>query len=81
MAPDIDKVEAIFRQHWQIPSDLSRNKLHALAFRTQVMVGQKYSHDNLKYQISLIQTEMLAQKLDDLACDQIASELLRDTNA
>ena len=27
MALDIDKVEAILRQHWQIPSELSRAKL------------------------------------------------------
>ena len=33
MALDIDKVEAILRQHWQIPSDLSRAKLQEHAGR------------------------------------------------
>ena len=77
MTVDADKVETILRQHWQIPSDLSSVVFHDLAFRIQVMVGQKYSHDNLKYQLGLMQTKDLQQNLDDRACDQIASALLR----
>jgi len=77
MALDIDKVEAILRQHWQIPSDLSRVKLQEQAGRIHVLVRQKYSHDNLKYQLGLIQTTKLKQDLNDQACDQIAAELLK----
>ena len=54
MALDIDKVEAVLRQHWQIPSDLSRGKLQEYAGRIYVLIRQKYSHDNLKYQLGLI---------------------------
>ena len=77
MTLDIGKVEAILRQHWQIPSDLSRGKLQEYAGRIQVLIGQKYSHDNLKYQLGLIQTTKLHQDLNDQACDQIAADLLR----
>ena len=77
MALDVDKVEAILRQHWQIPSDLSRGKLQEYAGRIQVLIGQKYSHDNLKYQLGLIQTTKLHQDLDDQACDHIAADLLK----
>ncbi|MFY9639441.1 MAG: hypothetical protein WCD20_02295 [Rhodomicrobium sp.] len=79
MTVDTDKVEAILRQHWQIPSDLSSAVFHDLAFRVQVMVGQKYSHDNLKYQLSIMQTRYLKQNFDDLACDNIASSLIGKT--
>jgi hypothetical protein len=78
MTLDIDKVEAILRQHWQIPSELSRTKLQEHAGRIHVLVRQKYSHDNLKYQLGLIQTTKLRQELNEQACDQIATELLRD---
>ncbi len=54
MTLDIDKVEAILRQHWHIPADLSRAKLQEQAGRIHVLVRQKYSHDNLKYQLGLI---------------------------
>ncbi|MGO9172773.1 MAG: hypothetical protein ACLP7P_12515 [Rhodomicrobium sp.] len=81
MIVDADKVESILRQNWQIPGDLSPAVFHNLAFRIQVMVGQKYSHDNLKYQLSLIQTKDLQQNFDDPACDQIASALLRNSRA
>ena len=77
MALDIDKVEAILRQHWQIPSDFNRVKLQEQAGRIHVLVRQKYSHDNLKYQLGLIQTTKLKQDLNDQACDQIAAELLK----
>jgi len=77
MALDIDKVEAILRQHWQIPSELSRAKLQEHAGRIHVLVRQKYSHDNLKYQLGLIQTTKLHQDLDDSACDKIAADLLK----
>jgi hypothetical protein len=76
MTVDADNVEAILRQHWHIPKDLSAATLHYLAFRIQVMVGQKYSHDNLKYQLSLMQTKDLKQDPDGPACDQIASLLI-----
>jgi hypothetical protein len=78
MALDIDKIEAILRQYWQIPSEYSRTKLQEHAGRIQVLVRQKYSHDNLKYQLGLIQTTKLSQELNDQACDQIAADLLRD---
>jgi hypothetical protein len=52
-----------------------------MAFRIQVMVGQKYSHDNLKYQLHLIQTKDLRQEIDYPSCDQIASALLGNTRA
>ena len=76
MTLDVDKVEAILRRHWQIPSNLSPGELHDHAFRITVMIAQKYSRDNLKYQLSLIQTKDLQQNFDEAACDQIASELL-----
>ncbi len=77
MALDIDKIEAVLRQHWQIPSDLSRAKLQEYAGRIHVLVRQKYSHDNLKYQLGLIQKNKLHQDTDDQACEQIAAELLK----
>ena len=77
MTLDIDKVEAILRKHWQIPNDLSPAKLQEHAGRIHVLVRQKYSHDNLKYQLGLIQTTKLHQDLDDQACNQIAAELLK----
>ncbi len=80
MPLDIDKVEAILRQHWQIPSELSRTKLLEQAGRIHVLVRQKYSHDNLKYQLGLIQTTKLRQELDDLACEKIAAELLKNAD-
>lgn len=81
MAADTDKVEAILRQHWQIPSDLRPGVLQDLAFRLNVLVGQKYSHDNLKYQLSIMQTKDLRQVYDDAACAKIASELLGTTRS
>jgi hypothetical protein len=80
MTLDIDKVEAILREHWHIPGTLSRTKLQEQAGRIQVLVRQKYSHENLKYQLGLIQTTKLRQDLDDQACDKIAAELLKDAN-
>ncbi len=80
MPLDIDKVEAILRQHWKIPSELSRSKLQEQAGRIHVLVRQKYSHDNLKYQLGLIQTIKLRQDLDDSACDKIAAELLKQAS-
>ncbi len=77
MSLDIDKVEAILRQHWQIPADLSRAKLQEQAGRINVLIGQKYSHDNLKYQLGLIQKTKLRQDLDDKACEKIATDLLK----
>ena len=77
MTLDIDKVEAILRKHWQIPSELSCAKLQEHAGRIHVLVRQKYSHENLKYQLGLIQTTKLHQDLDDQACNQIAAELLK----
>ncbi len=77
MALDIDKVEAVLRQHWEIPSDLSRGKLQEYAGRIHVLIRQKYSHDNLKYQLGLIQTNKLHQDLNDQACNQIATDLLK----
>jgi hypothetical protein len=76
MTLSVDQVEALFRKHWQIPSDLSPSELHEHAFRISVMLGQKYSRDNLKYQLSLIQTRNLGQKFDETTCDSIASDLL-----
>jgi hypothetical protein len=81
MAVETDKVEAILRQHWKIPADLSSAVLHDMAFRIQVMVGQKYSHDNLKYQLHLMQTKGLRQQPDDPSCDQIAAALLGNSRA
>ena len=81
MAVETDKVEAVLRQHWKIPADLSSAVFHDMAFRIQVMVGQKYSHDNLKYQLHLIQTKDLRQEIDDPSCDQIASALLGNSRA
>ena len=80
MTLDVDKVEAILHKHWKIPSKLSRSKLHDHAFRITVMIAQKYSRDNLKYQLSLIQTKDLQQNFDEAACDQIASELLANAH-
>ena len=77
MAIDIDKIEDILREHWHIPNNLSRAKLQEHAGRIQVLVRQKYSHDNLKYQLGLIQTTKLHQDLDDQACNQIAADLLK----
>lgn len=81
MALDIETIEAILHQHWEMPSDLNPNELHDQAFKIQVLVGQKYSHDNLKYQLCLIQAKTLQQDVDQQACDQIASDLLRVANA
>jgi len=81
MAVETDKVEAVLRQHWKIPADLSSAVLHDMAFRIQVMVGQKYSHDNLKYQLHLMQTKGLRQQPDDPSCDQIAAALLGNSRA
>ena len=81
MIPDLKKVEAILRQHWKIPSNLDPQKLNDRAFNIQIMVGQKYSHQNLKYQLSLIQAKELRQDVDDEACNQIASDLLKIANA
>jgi len=81
MTLDIKTVEAILRRHWDLPSDLDPKELHDHAFKIQVMVGQKYSHENLKYQLSLMQTKELQQNFDNQACDQIASDLLRVDNA
>jgi hypothetical protein len=50
MPPDIDKIEAVLRQHWAIPSDLNSAKLREHAGRIQVLIRQKYSYENLKYQ-------------------------------
>ena len=73
----IEMIETILRQHWEIPSGLSQNDLHDQAFKIQVLIGQKYSHDNLKYQLQLMQTNKLRQTYNDQACDQIALELLK----
>jgi hypothetical protein len=81
MTLDIKTIEAILRQHWELPGDLDLEKLHNNAFKIQVMVGQKYAHQNLKYQLGLIQTKEMQQNLDDQACDRIASDLLRAANA
>ena len=81
MTLGIDEIEAILRQFWQIPSNLPPRQLHNQAFIIQVMVGQKYAHDNLKYQLGLIQTTKLKQELDNQACDRIATELLRVADA
>jgi len=81
MTVDADKVERILRQHWQIPSDLRPAVFNDLAFRIQVLVSQHYSHDNLKYQLSLMQTKDLKQSYDDSACDHIASDLLKTSRA
>ncbi len=77
MALDIDKVEAILREHWHIPKELSRAKFQEQAGRIHVLVRQKYSHENLKYQLGLIQKTKLNQDLDEAACDKIATELLK----
>ncbi len=81
MTVDTDKVETILRQHWQIPANLNPVVLQELAFRLHVLVGQKYSHDNLKYQLSIMQTKDLKQDYDDAVCDKIAAELLRQARA
>ena len=80
MPLDIDKVEAILREHWHIPKELSRAKLQEQAGRIHVLVRQKYSHENLKYQLGLIQTTKLHQDLDEPACDKIAADLLRQAS-
>ena len=77
MTLDLKTVEAILRQHWKMPSNLDPQKLNDRAFNIQVMVGQKYSHQNLKYQLSLIQKKELQLHFDDQACDEIASDLLK----
>ncbi|MGO9487046.1 MAG: hypothetical protein ACLPX9_21150 [Rhodomicrobium sp.] len=79
MAIETDKVEAILRQHWKIPNNLSPAVLQDLSFRIHVMVGQKYSPDNLKYQLRIMQTKDLKQDFDDAACDKIVSELFKTT--
>ena len=76
MALDIDKIEAILREHWHIPSNIKSSELLDHASRIQVLVRQKYSHDNLKYQLRVMQTNKLHQEFDDQACDRIASEVL-----
>ncbi len=76
MALDIETVEAILRKHWEMPSNINPKKLSDQAFKIQVMVAQKYSHQNLKYQLSLIQKTELQLNFDDRACDRIASDLL-----
>jgi hypothetical protein len=76
MSPEIDKIEAIMRQHWDLPSNLSSAKLHEHSGRIQVLIRQKYSHENLKYQLRLIQTNKLKQDFNDQACDQLATDLL-----
>ena len=76
MSLDVSKVEEVLHKHWKIPSKLNLNELHDHAFRISVMVGQKYSHDNLRYQLSLIQVKFLKQDFDHSACDNIASDLL-----
>ncbi len=81
MSVDTDKVEAILRQHWKIPADLNSAAVNYIAFRIQVMVGQKYSHDNLMYQLRIIQTKDLKQNPDDPVCDQIATALLSAARA
>jgi hypothetical protein len=80
MTLDIEMIEAILRQHWEIPRNLTPGELHNHAFKIQVLLGQKYSHENLKYQLSLIQTTKLRQNANDQACGEIASELLRIAN-
>jgi hypothetical protein len=77
MALDIDKIEAVLRQHWEIPNDLGRGKLQEFAGRIHVLIRQKYSHDNLKYQLTLIQKNKLRQEINEQACGQIAAELLK----
>jgi len=81
MTLDIKTVEAILRRHWTLPADLNQEKLNDHAFNIQVMVGQKYAHQNLKYQLGLLQTKTLRQTVDDQACDQIATELLKAASA
>ena len=81
MILDLKTVESILRQHWTIPSTLQPEKLNDQAFKIQVMVGQKYAHQNLKYQLTLIQTKELRQDLDDQACDRIATDLLKVANS
>ena len=76
MVLDVDKIVAILRERWHIPSNMKSNELYEHASRIQVLIRQKYSHDNLKYQLRLMQTNKLHQEFDDQACDQIASDLL-----
>jgi hypothetical protein len=76
MTIEIGNVEALLRQHWHIPKDLSAEALQHIAFRLQVMAGQKYSQANLKNQLCMMQARELKQDPDDPACDQIASLLL-----
>ena len=77
MALNIEKIEAILREHWHIPKDFKLSELHDHASRIQILVRQGYSHANLKYQLTLLQAKKLHQEIDDAACDQIASELLK----
>ncbi|MGO9544164.1 MAG: hypothetical protein ACLPPF_05145 [Rhodomicrobium sp.] len=81
MPINIETVEAILRKHWEMPSNINPKKLSDQAFKIQVMVGQKYSHQNLKYQLSLIQKKELQLNFDDQSCDEIASDLLRVVKA
>jgi len=76
MTLDIEKIEAILRQHWQIPSEFNCRALQDYAGRIHVLVLQKYSHDNLKYQLGLFQRDKLHQDLSDDACEQITTDLL-----
>lgn len=76
MPPDIDKIEAVLCQHWAMPSDLNSAKLREHAGRIQVLIRQKYSHENLKYQLRLLQTNKLQQEFNEQACDQLATDLL-----
>jgi len=80
MILDLKTVEAILRQHWKVPVKFNE-RMGDQTFKIQVMVGQKYAHQNLKYQLTLIQTKDLQQEIDDVACDEIATELLRVANA
>lgn len=80
MSPDINEIVAILRRHWKMPSGLAPGDLNDEAFKIQVMIGQKYSHDNLKYQLGLIQTNKLKQVFDDEVCDRIAAELFQVAN-
>ncbi len=81
MTIEIDQVEAVLRKHWTIPSDLSRGALQDYAGRVYVLIRQKYAHDNLKYQLGLIQKNKLGQEINDKACDQIATDLLQAAKA
>ncbi len=81
MILDLKTVEAVLRQHWKVPVTIDQEKMSNQAFKIQVMVGQKYAHQNLKYQLGLIQTKDLKLETDEKACDDIATELLRIAKA